>query len=121
MNKFISHYFTTLFIIIKRISERLAYVRSIFKETIKKNYSVRQVEDIVREYQEKGKSKLKESELKTLRIPLTPSLQKVQDDLASYLGTKVVLKDKTAGKGELIISYYSTDDLNRILGLIEEE
>jgi ParB family chromosome partitioning protein len=43
----------------------------------------------------------------------------LQDRLSSYYETKVELKPGSKGTGKIILSYYSTDDLNRLLDLLE--
>lgn len=87
----------------------------IFKEIVKKGLSVRQVEEIVRNIHNLGKApknKTKES------LPF--QYQKIQDKLRSHFSTSVKLKKGRNGKGEISISFYSDDDLNRILEIIEE-
>ena len=51
---------------------------------------------------------------------VSADIKHVQDQLANYLETKVVVKAKTKGKGTIVINYFSNDDLNRLIGLIEK-
>jgi ParB family chromosome partitioning protein len=46
-------------------------------------------------------------------------LAKIQQQLASHFGTKVSLKSDPKNKGEIKIPFNSTNDLNRILELLE--
>ena len=46
------------------------------------------------------------------------SYQYLQEELSSYLGTKVRLRATKNTQGEIHITYFSEDDLNRILDLI---
>lgn len=85
----------------------------IFKEILKKNLSVRQVEALVRSGLQPKNPKKKEE-----KLPM-PYL-KVQDRISSSLSTRVQLKHHNSGKGQIVINYYSDDDLNRILEVIEE-
>lgn len=82
----------------------------LFHETVKKGLSVRQLEGIVKLGVAKPKSSKKQS--------LNYEMRKLQDDLSSYLGTKVQLKPGANGKGELKISWFSEDDLERLRELI---
>ncbi|MFQ6607211.1 MAG: ParB/RepB/Spo0J family partition protein [Fidelibacterota bacterium] len=47
------------------------------------------------------------------------SLQRIEDELISLLGTKVVIKPKSKG-GSIEIEYYSDDDLDRLLELLSD-
>jgi ParB family chromosome partitioning protein len=86
----------------------------IYHVTTKKELSVRAVEDLVR--------KLSEPRVRAPKkvVKLKTAYQVVQDDLASYLSTRVKLVPKKNGKGEIIVYYDSEDDLNRLLDLIEK-
>ena len=85
---------------------------NIYKEIVAKGLSVRQTEELVRFYDKKPVEK-KQPE----KIPL--AYQKVQDRLSSYFSTRVAVKHKNNGKGEIVINYYSDDDLNRILDILD--
>ena len=77
----------------------------IFKETIAKNLSVRQLEELVKDFQPKTKRH---------RKTLDPHMKLIEDDLRQSLGTKVVLVARKRG-GRIIIEYFSQEDLTRIL------
>ncbi|MCH8904142.1 MAG: ParB/RepB/Spo0J family partition protein [Bacteroidetes bacterium] len=90
----------------------------VYKDILVKHYSVRQVEDLVRDLQERNSqgsptTKPKENQK-------DPALLKIEDELSSHLSTRVLIKPKKGNKGELVISYYSTDDLNRILEILNK-
>jgi ParB family chromosome partitioning protein len=87
----------------------------IYKDILSKGLSVRQVEQAVAKYKKKPtkKSKKKEEEL-------SPELRRIQDRLTSHFGTKVKIKSGSGEKGEFIIPYFSADDFERILELLEE-
>lgn len=82
------------------------------KEVITKGLSVRQTEALAKKA---GNQKTKKQpEEKT--VPLT--YRKIQDQLSSLFSTKVQVKNKKGGKGEIVIAYYSDDDLDRILDVL---
>ena len=87
----------------------------IHKEILAKGLSVRKVEELVREIQSLGakKSQKKGDEFISFQY------QKVQDDLASRLGTRVKLKMKGKNSGLIEIPFLSENDLNRILELLD--
>ena len=47
-----------------------------------------------------------------------PDIARLETDLAEKLGAKVELRHGAAGKGKLVISYHSLDELDGILGHI---
>jgi ParB family chromosome partitioning protein len=48
------------------------------------------------------------------------ALQRIEDDLISLLGTKVIVKPKSRG-GSIEIDYYSDDDLSRLMDIISDK
>lgn len=81
--------------------------------------SVRETETIVKSIialknEQKSKTQTKEKNTNSL----DPELVDLEDRLKSYFGTKVRLVNK-GNKGKIEIEYYSDDDLNRIIDLID--
>jgi len=82
----------------------------IYKEIKEKGLSVRQTEELVRNiYKQSGAVK------KVSKNSLPPAYQKIEDNLASYFSTRVKLKHSRNGNGQIIIDYYSQDELTKIL------
>ena len=90
----------------------------IYKETITRNLSVRDVELLARDY--RGKKQSSGSNPTKKSTSLSFELKKVQDSLASDLATRVQIKKDKQGKGEITISFFSDDDLMRIKDIIED-
>lgn len=90
--------------------------KTILKKILKKSLSVRQTEKVVRslskkdELAERAKTKIKDS----------PFLNQIEKRLRSNLSTKVNIRQKGDG-GEIRIEYYSNDDLERLLQILDEE
>ena len=83
------------------------------KQTVKENYTVRQLEQIVNEMNGKKKAK------KDKKKKLSPYLRQSQDRLQEKFGTKVAIKtNEKTGKGKIEINYLSNDDFNRILEVL---
>jgi ParB family chromosome partitioning protein len=74
-----------------------------------KKLSVRETEALVRRMQT-GPQSLKDE---TPRAD--PNISKLEGDLAEKLGAKVQLQHSASGKGKLVISYHSLDELDGIL------
>jgi len=86
----------------------------IFNEIKEKGLSVRQTEALVRNlYKQSGAVK------KTSKTNLPPSFQRIEDKLASHFSTRVKLRYSRNGSGQIIIDYYTQDELNKILGQID--
>lgn len=91
----------------------IALQLAVFNDILIKKLSVRQAESLVMTY--KGK---KTSNKSNQRLPLAH--QKVQDDLTNYFNTKVSLSANPNGKGKIVISFNDSEDLNRILDILDK-
>ena len=81
----------------------------IFNEIKHKGLSVRQTEDLVRKiYKSPGVKK-------SVKASLPPAFRKIEDNLASYYGTRVKMHHNRKGHGSITIEYYSIQELNAIL------
>lgn len=87
----------------------------VFKEIQQKQLSVRQTEELVRKLYKGDKSMTNAPATKS---DLPPAYQKIQDNLASHFGTKVNMTHNKKGYGSISIEYYSLDELNKILDLM---
>jgi ParB family chromosome partitioning protein len=84
----------------------------IFDEIKTKGLSVRQTETLVRNI-------YKDFEEKKLPVIALPAAyQKVEDKLASHFSTKVKLKHSKNGSGQISFDYYSLEELNKLLDLM---
>jgi ParB family chromosome partitioning protein len=48
-----------------------------------------------------------------------PDIQRLERDLADKLGAKVMFQHSASGKGKLVVTYNSLDELEGILGHIQ--
>jgi len=85
----------------------------IFDDILGKNLSVRKVENISRSTTPKNKT------AKDNRSSLSPEYRSIQDNLSRFYETKVEVQPSSKGNGKILIEYYSVDDLNRILDMLE--
>ena len=94
---------------------------NILKKITTNNLSVRKVEKLVRDYTISGAGKTTKKHLpvKSHSMSDDANLKDVEDKLRKIFGTKVSCKQKTDGSGELIIEYYSPDDLERLFELFD--
>ncbi len=90
--------------------------KALLKKILAKSLSVRQTEELVRSLDKKNvqiNSKIKQKQT-------SPFLNTIEKRLRSNLSTKVNIKQKGDG-GEIRIEYYSNDDLERLLQIIDED
>lgn len=78
----------------------------------KDNLSVRELENIIRNMTKKTKKPKKED------INLKLAFETIEKRIADSLATKVKISNSN-GKGKITIDYYSTEDLERITSLLE--
>ena len=79
---------------------------------VARGLSVRQTEALVRSMLEK-KSK------PTPEKKIDPNIRQLQDDLSQKIGAKVLINHTAKGKGKLVLSYNSLDELDGILAHIK--
>ena len=87
----------------------------IFDEIINNNLSVRKVEELVRSTSGKKTKPGKETKLKHQAF----EYKDIEKRLEGFYETRVEVKTGAKGSGKIILSYYSTDDLNRLLDILE--
>jgi len=90
---------------------------AVSKEVMDNQLSVRQTEALVKKYTTPATAKKPKTD-PSHSLPL--AFKKLQDDLTSQLATKVAIKRKPRGQGEIIINFYSDDDLNRLIDFFGE-
>ncbi|MDE0472881.1 MAG: ParB/RepB/Spo0J family partition protein [Ekhidna sp.] len=86
---------------------------AIFKQTVNEDLSVRRVEELVRA---KGKN---ESPAKQTENKISSEIREVQTKLSSHFGSKIQVSANGSNKGEIKIPFTSTEDLNRILEILD--
>ncbi|MEP5611729.1 MAG: ParB/RepB/Spo0J family partition protein [Cyclobacteriaceae bacterium] len=84
----------------------------IFKKVISQDLSVRKVEELVR-----GSVKTESTEPSAVSVD--PEIKNLQTKLSSHFGAKISVKSNDKSKGEIKIPFNSTEDLNRILELLD--
>lgn len=85
----------------------------IFKEVKEKGLSVRQTEELVKKMN--GASAVVKSSVKS---SLPPAYKRIEDNLATHFATKVKLAHNKSGHGNIQIEYYSLEELNKILEMM---
>lgn len=94
----------------------IALQMSVYKDVVEKSLSVRQTEELASRYKQNSPNQT------TANKPKLPTAHlQVQRDLTTLLSTRVALKRKANGKGQIVIHFEDDEDLNRILDKIEQE
>lgn len=87
-------------------------IKSLFRKLMKNGLSVRQVEEMVK----RGDGAAQTSSSNKQKPLKSPQLKAIENDLMMKLGTKVKIREKGSG-GELLVEYYSDEDLDRLIEL----
>ncbi len=88
--------------------------RAIARQIVAKGLSVRQTEALVRLHQEG-----RDNEKVKPEVTVSADIRRLQDQLSDTLGAGVEIQHGAKGKGKLVISYNSLDELDGILGHIK--
>ncbi|WP_448528807.1 ParB/RepB/Spo0J family partition protein [Raineya sp.] len=87
---------------------------AILKKILAEDLSVRAVENLVRDL-----ASPKNKQKKTTESSLSYEIKQLQQKLSSHFGTKIAIKANNKNQGEIKIPFHSTEDLNRILELLQ--
>ena len=90
-----------------------------FDMIVSEKLSVRKVEELVKETKEAQKATSEKKPTSKKEDALSFSQQKFKDDLVSLLNSKVKVKPGNNGGGNLVISFKSEKDLERIMKIID--
>jgi len=93
----------------------------LLENILSKNLSVRKVERIVRELNDGGTRKIKKAPIdeEGKTSIYTPNLRDIEDKLRVTFGTKVKCIQRKDGSGEIVLEYYSREELERLIELFE--
>ena len=89
----------------------------IYEEILKKDYSVRKVEEIVRHLDVEGE-KAKKATAPKEKYPM--EYGQLKDHLSRFFNTKVDFTLNNNGKGKIVIPFGSSKDLERIMGILDK-
>ena len=93
--------------------------QKIVEETVREGLSVRDVERRVQTLSRPTPPREEKSPGRTA-APVDPHLQAIKDSLRSRFSTQVQIRPSDAGRGRIEISYYSQEDLERLVDLMLE-
>lgn len=88
---------------------------SIFKMAVAQELSVRKIEELVRAANNGAPAKEKASPAR-----LAEEYESLKEHLSKHFNSKIDLKRNDKGKGKIIIPFKSDDDLERILGVLDQ-
>ena len=89
---------------------------TLYQKVIRSGLNVRQTEELVKNIAESSKElqKIQKS------APRNSEIVQIENNLISKFGTKVVIQKKRGGKGKIKIEFYSENDLQRILDILND-
>ena len=86
----------------------------LYKEVLKRNLSVRALENLIKSYSTENKPS---APGKSNELPA--EVKKIQDNLSSTFGTSVKIKRSESGSGEINIKFKSDREFNEILAVLD--
>ena len=89
---------------------------NIFEDSLKNNFTVREIEQIVKDF---GKSSYTKISRNTKKTFLSFEHQKLANDISYKIGKDVKLKVSKSGKGRIEIPFDSNEDLHLILSQLD--
>ena len=93
---------------------------NIFHDTVENGYSVREVEQIVKDFADSNYKRTSKTKAISTPNPLPFQQQKMVHDLSRTLDNEIELKRNKKGKGKLIISFSNDADLAKIFEFINK-
>lgn len=94
--------------------ENIDTLLDIYKKVIQQELSVRKTEELVRLL-----TSPESTSSATSSKSNSPEIKKLQTELSSHFGSKIQIKADEKNKGEIKIPFVSTQDLNRILEILD--
>jgi ParB family transcriptional regulator, chromosome partitioning protein len=85
----------------------------VFRETIQRGLSVRQVEQMVKDMATEIGPATATPKAAAAKLPI--AYKRIEDGMASHFSTRVKLDRKKSGKGNILIEFYNDEDLERIM------
>jgi ParB family chromosome partitioning protein len=89
-------------------------IKDISLATIKNEWSVRELEEQIQKLEQPQKEKKKQ------KLKRDPYINQAEENLREYFGTKVSIKH-VKNKGKIELLYYSKDDLERLLEMLQSK
>lgn len=102
--------------------EQIDVQLAMYQRILEQELSVRKVEDMVRKYHaDKQDTPAKPAPTSNMSTAHQLQLLRVQNKLSTQFGTRIIIKDGPNSSGEIKIPFASTEDLNRILEILQYE
>ncbi|HEX2868033.1 MAG TPA: ParB/RepB/Spo0J family partition protein [Ignavibacteriales bacterium] len=96
-----------------------AFQLELLNKIIKENLTVRKVEELVKQFALGGQAVKKPKTSPPITTAQSISQRDFEDRLRKIFGTKVTCKQRQDGTGEVIIDFYSNDELERLYEMFE--
>jgi ParB family chromosome partitioning protein len=101
--------------------ERPSMQLKLFREIMEYHYSVRKVEEMVQAMNRGETVKSGKHQLRTPRQRLSKEYSELKDRLSEFFQTNVQMTVSPSGKGRISISFGSSEDLERLLALLDKK
>lgn len=92
---------------------------NIYNDAVAESYSVREVEEIVRNLDKLEENEQQEEKVAKEKKIVPEKYIEIQKDLSQYFDSEIKIKSKSKGKGSIEIPFKSEKDLERILQMVK--
>ena len=92
---------------------------SLYREIVDKYYSVRKVEEMVKELSQGQAVKVGDKKIAPKRVKMPAEFNILKQQLTGFFKAKVQLTCSPKGKGKITIPFNNEEDLERIMGLFD--
>ena len=92
---------------------------NVYREIVDKDYSVRQVEEMVKSLLQGQSVKVGDKKIKPKRVKLPTEYNILKQQLTGFFKAKVQLTCSPKGKGKITIPFNNEEDLERIMTLFD--
>lgn len=89
-----------------------------YEKVVEENLSVRKIEKLAKSVVSSGSNSSVLNKSSASRKNLNIHINELEDRLQKIFGTKVICSQKSNGAGEIVIQFYSNDELERIIEMI---
>lgn len=110
------------YLVTQDVSEKLCRVLTEIEDPeIQYEIALYMVEDGISATEAKKRLKVKEAK-KDPKVAIQPIFKEIEDKFTNYFGTKTKIKmsSRNANRGQIVIKYNSSEDLERIMNLLED-
>ncbi len=92
----------------------------IYEQVLEYDFSVRKVEEVVRELTQESEVQPKEEVIKESKLPIPEEYKKLKQQLSQFFKTNIQFSRADDGKGKIVIPFRSDEELEKIISILDK-